>query len=155
MNLDLHRDLRDQTCTLGYLSTPTRKWASIERPWVPIDESPSGRKGVSCVPPGVYKLEPHSSEAHRLVWALVNPSLWVYHYDHEVPVNRRGFARTVVLIHIANWASELRGCIALGKTRAREQGVWMVRQSSDAVNELRMAMAGQYDNSLTITERFS
>jgi hypothetical protein len=139
---------------MGYASLNGRKWASIERPWVPIPEAPCGRKGMSCVPPGTYKLEPHSTEQHKSVWALVNPSLWVYHYDHEVPSNRRGIARTVVLIHIANWASELRGCIALGKVRVKDQGTWMVRQSSDAINELRMAMAGQYDNTLTISERF-
>ena len=109
---------------------------------------------MSCVPPGTYKLEPHSTEAHKAVWALVNPSLWVYHWDQDVPANRRGAARTVVLIHIANWASELRGCIALGKVRVKDQGIWKVNQSSDAINELRMSMAGQYDNSITITEKF-
>jgi hypothetical protein len=57
-----------------------------------------------------------------------------------------------VLIHVANWAAELRGCISLGKKRVKSNGMWMVQQSADAVNELRMAVAGQFDLTLTIED---
>lgn len=152
MNLELLRDLSTPSETLGTLSVNGRKWHSIERPWQPIADAPCGKKGTSCVAPGTYRLEPHMSEQYRNVWALVSPSLWVYHWDADVPKPRRGLARTTVLIHVANWASELRGCIALGKTRAKDRGVWMVRNSADAVNELRMALAGAYDLTLTIED---
>jgi hypothetical protein len=140
---------------MAYMSAGTRKWPTIERPWAPIDAAPCGQKGISCIPAGTYRLEPHNTEQHKNVWALVNPSLWVYHLESDVPKPRLGLARTAVLIHIANWASELRGCIALGKSRAKVDGLWMVKNSADAVNELRMALAGQFDNTLTIIDKFS
>ncbi len=152
MNALLTRDLYTPNETLGTLAIAGRKWHTIERPWVPVAEAPCGMKGRSCVPCGTYRLNMHSSEAFKNVWALVNPALWIYHWEADVPKPRKGIARTVVLIHIANWSSELRGCIALGKKREKNQGVWMVKQSADAVNEFRMAVAGQFDLSLTIEE---
>jgi hypothetical protein len=152
MNITLTRDLYTPTETLGTMSVSGRKWFTMERPWVPIEGAPCGLKGRSCVPAGTYRLEPHSSEAFKAVWALTSPALWVYHWEHEVPRVRAGLARTVVLIHVANWASELRGCISLGKKRVKSNGAWMVQQSADAVNELRMAVAGQFDLTLTIEE---
>jgi hypothetical protein len=77
-------------------------------------QPPCGRKGVSCIPRGSYRLEKHSSDAHPDTFALTNPDLWVYHWDSEVPPDQKGFARTAVLIHPANYPEELRGCIAPG-----------------------------------------
>ncbi len=152
--LELTRDLKAPTCTLGWLGLSGRKWASIERPWVPNTAGGrGGSKGVSCVPTGEYRLEPHSTEAHPKVWALVNHQLDVYHWDADVPPSRVGLGRTVVLIHVANWASELRGCIAIGKTRAKDgTHGWMIQESRDAVNELRMAIGKTVDLKLVITE---
>lgn len=153
MNLDLIRDYASPDVTLGVLSTPGgRKWQTLERPWVPAIDVPCGQKGISCVPPGVYRLEPHDSEAFSRVWALTLPLNWVYHWDSEVPLAQDGCARTTVLIHPANWASELRGCVALGKQRQKQpNGVWMLLNSRDAINELRGAINGTYDLTLTIS----
>lgn len=101
---------------------------TLERPWIsspPVNlhdgmragewvAPPCGTKGVSCIPPGVYRLERHTTDAHPATFALVNPDLWVYHFESDVPTDRRGFARTAVLIHPANYVEELRGCIAPG-----------------------------------------
>lgn len=152
MNITLTRDTYTPTETLGTLAVNGRKWFTIEKPWKPHPTAPCGTKGLSCVPCGTYRLDNHSSEAFKNVWALTSPPLWVYHWEQDVPKNRQGIARTVVLIHIANWASELRGCIALGKLRTKTGGVWMVKQSADAVNEFRMAVAGNFDLHLTIEE---
>jgi hypothetical protein len=151
MNLFLTRDFRDPTVTLGTLSVNDYRWQTLERPWIASGLSIAGTKGVSCVPAGIYKLVPHNSESHPKVWALVNPVLQVYHWDQDVPKPMLGIARTTVLIHSANYASELRGCIAPGKER-KKNGVWGVFRSRDALNELRNAMGSSYDLTLTITE---
>jgi hypothetical protein len=72
----------------------------------------------------------HDTEAHPRTWAFVNPELWVYHWDEDVPPDRRGQARTVCLIHIANYASELRGCCAIGLDRGMNGPRRMVQRSS-------------------------
>lgn len=152
MDLELHRDYRDAGCTLGVIEAFGRRLQTMERAWVPTVESVAGTKGVSCIAPGRYKLERHNSENHPNVWALVNKALDVYHFEHEVPRERKGKARTAVLIHPANWAEELRGCIAPGKERMRQGQVWCVQRSRDAINELRNIMQGKLDVWLVITE---
>lgn len=155
MDLELVRDFQSGACTLGVLTVMGRRWHSLERPWVPSDNGGiSGKKGVSCVAPGIYKLNRHSSEAFPNVWALTNPMLDVYHWEANVPKDRRGKARTTVLIHPANYVSELRGCIALGKERKKLNGAWCVLRSRDAINELRSIVGGTLTLNLIIRETF-
>jgi hypothetical protein len=138
MQLELHRDYREPTCTLGVLSVFGRRWQTIEA-GNPID-------------PALYRLVPHSSEAHRDVWALVAPAHGVYHMESDVPVQQRGKVRTTVLLHAANYASELLG-IAPGKERRKQpNGVWAVYRSRDALNEVRNAIGGAFDLWINITE---
>jgi hypothetical protein len=121
--LTLFRESSSSFATLGYFDTSPHRIFTLERPWVPAspfaadDFIVCGRKGVSCVPPGLYRLVPHNTEAHPHTVALVNPDLWVYHLDDDVPSHQRGYARTAVLIHPANYVAELRGCIAPGWAR--------------------------------------
>lgn len=145
------RDYRDPRCTLGVLAVNGLKIQTLERSWVPSPLGLCGTKGVSCVPAGEYKLVPHNSEAHPKVWALVNPALGVYHWDADVPAGC-AIARTVALIHAANYPEELRGCIATGKQRVKANGAWWISQSRDALNELRNALQSSYDITLTISE---
>lgn len=132
----LIRDIRTSKFTLGRFDGPPLERSppiyTLERPWVPAGWSeaagnpheriPCGVKGVSCVPPGIYQLEPHNTEAHPLSLALINPDLWVYHYPYDVPASRAKYARTAVLIHPANFPEELRGCIAPGFERDTGRG---------------------------------
>lgn len=125
MILTLVRDLDDGTATLGLLTAANFTCHTIERPWK------DNAKGVSCVPVGTYTLQRHDSEAHHDTWALVNRDLGVLHYpDASLPD-----ARTACLIHPANWAYELRGCIAPGMTRVHTEQ-WMVTRSREAFNAL-------------------
>lgn len=139
--LPLVRDYADSNVTLGTLASPAgRKWQTLEPP------------GKSCVPPGVYRLDTHDSEAFARVWALVSTPLLVYHWPSEVPASQRGLARVTCLIRPANWASELNNDIALGKARFRHpNGVWTIQQARDAVNELRGALNGTFDVTLTVS----
>ena len=131
MNLLLIRDSDDGVCTLGTmtLSENGGSWQTIERPWImDLSGKPGGLAGRSCVPPGTYDLMIHDSETHPETWALVNSSLGVTHWGPS--------QRSVVLIHPANVAAELRGCIAPGLIR----GVRSVLRSRDAMVQLKAAL---------------
>jgi hypothetical protein len=153
IKLLLNRDIHTSTETCGHVSLEGRKWATIERPWLPCpDGGKAGKKGFSCVPVGEYKLERHSTDAYPSHWALVNHELGVYHWPWEVPKHKEAWARTAVLIHSANWAHELRGCIAPGKARFRDgNGRWYVDKSRDALNEIRTLLGRRVDLVLVIT----
>lgn len=146
MKLLLRRDFRADNCTMGVLSFSTAAEdfvaQTMERPWIPMPGSRGGLSGKSCVPAGDYQLQCHNSEAHPNTWALVNSDLDVIHYeDHNRPN-----ARCLVLIHVANYARELRGCIAPGFGRSIDvDGTHMVTQSKRAMIELKRLLP--WDNS--------
>jgi hypothetical protein len=151
VQLELVRDIETPYCTLGRLHFAGRSLFTIERAWVPDPRSKGGTKGISCVPLGDYRLDRHNSDAHPKVWALVNPLLDVYHWPDDVPPSKELVSRTACLIHAANWAHELRGCIAPGKTRIKDaRGRWMVTNSREAINDLRTVIGTRYEVSLTI-----
>lgn len=146
--LQLDRYMSNANCTLGRLGVAGLKppWFTMERPWVPGGKG--GMKFRSCVPAGRYRIERHSSEAYPRSFALVAPALGVYRWPWEVP---EGDGRSAILIHAANWAHELAGCIAPGKEVARDVGGrWMVRRSRDAMNELNQLLIGALDIVLEI-----
>lgn len=152
MIITVSRDVWTDVETAGWIVAGSRKWASIEKPWVPSPLTPGGAKGGSCVPLGEYRLEPHNSEAWPHVWALVNHALDVYHWPWEVPQAKRVFARTVCLIHPANWAHELRGCIGPGKKRGVENGRWRTYDSRSALNEIRSILGSSLDSRVHVVD---
>jgi hypothetical protein len=137
-------------CTLGQLHIEGRTFDTIERPWIPDAVGRGGRKGVSCVPPGVYALERHNTEAHPKSFALSNRDLDVVHEDSQIPPELRLHLRTAVLIHAANFAHELRGCIAPGMGRRAQGSQWMVTNSRQAVRRLRELVPWTAGHSLEI-----
>lgn len=151
MNILLIRDI-DQSatyCTLGILQVNGRKFHTIERPWLPNPSGPGGMRQESCIPVGTYRLEPRETEARGKHWILSNRALGVYAQPQDMP-NGQPWGRSLVLIHAANWAHELLGCIAPGKARTVSNGEWMVTSSRDAMNELRTLLGNQIDLSITI-----
>jgi hypothetical protein len=143
MNLLLIRDSDDGVCTLGVLSLGPNlddpHWQTIERPWIAdLTGKLGGLAGRSCVPPGNYDLVIHDSEAHPETWALVNPVLGVRHFPPS--------ERSAVLIHPANYAHELRGCIAPGLIRAPRS----VLRSRDAFAQLKAVLPWRNGHTLEI-----
>lgn len=117
-------------CTLGLLSVNGTIYCTIERPW-------NDNKGqISCVPPGVYELMRHDSAKHPRTWALSNPDLHVTHFPDPAHPDWR----SAVLLHSANWVSQLEGCIAPGMARSMVAGVWMVEQSKSAMAAIQAAV---------------
>lgn len=77
--------------TLGIIKFSDIEFWSVERPW--LDNKPN----ISCIPEGEYKLKWRESPKFGPTWQL-----------EDVP------DRTHILIHSANFAYQLQGCIALG-----------------------------------------
>lgn len=149
MQLTLTRDPAQPAmyCTLGILECAGRKFHTIERPWVPDLRGPCGVPEVSCIPKASYRMEARKTEARGKHWILVNTSVLIFR--DRVPDLQ--FGRCLCLIHIANWAHELHGCVAIGKGRAKDfKGEWMVTESSNAMNELRTLIGTSFDLQLVI-----
>lgn len=78
-------------CVMGRLLFGGDQVYTIERPWL------QNKPWESCIPDGEYALNPYSSAKYPDVWQVAN-----------VP------GRTHILIHPANYAHQLAGCIAPG-----------------------------------------
>lgn len=88
--------------TFGRIDLGDHILYTVEQDWE------NNRRGVSCIPDGIYTLEPHNSPKHPHVVALVNHALGVYHFEDPQA------KRSNILIHSANRAAQLRGCISPG-----------------------------------------
>lgn len=94
------------TATLGRLAAPGLFLYTLELPWR------ENVKGTSCVPLGRYELHPFRSVVHGPTWCLHNPGLNVWAPNTGAPPAGRTFCE----LHSANWARQLKGCIALGRS---------------------------------------
>lgn len=136
MYLSLIRDTATPSYTLGVLTAGALEFQTIERPWVDAPPGRGGHSQISCVPPGLYELVRHDTSKHPRCFALVNHDLDVYHEPGDVPPDRVAYARTAILIHVANTSAELAGCIGLGMKR----GVNCVLQSVDALERFNLTV---------------
>lgn len=97
MKLLLERYSHEKKQTIGKLyllrndGSVIDDWHSLELPWL------DNQKNISCIPKGIYKAKKHVSPRF-------GNSLWI----QDVP------NRSEILIHLANYFSDLRGCIAIG-----------------------------------------
>jgi hypothetical protein len=151
MKLLLVRDYKGADCNQGKLSfsTPTEDFLcdTIERPWIPSPVCRGGLKSRSCVPVGTYRLERHNTEAHPYTWALVNPQLDVVHFgdDNDETI------RVGALIHIANYAREVKACIGVGLGRGHdENGFRSVTSSRLAMIDLKRLLPWTDDHTMEI-----
>jgi len=124
--------------TLGVLSLgQDSRLFSLERPW--LDNLPF----FSCVPAGEYALVRHWTEDHPDTWALVGETV-----SHQPDP---GKPRSAVLFDIANQASELEGCIALGlRAGFGEDGRMRVVDSKPAMERLRSYLRHESDLQMEI-----
>jgi hypothetical protein len=136
-------------CTFGTLSVNGRgKFHTIERPWKEAPEGLCGDPNASCIAYGTYRCEPRETEARGKHWIVSNPKLGLYCYPQDIPNGCYG--RALVLIHAANWAHELQGCIAPGKARGMLNNEWAVLNSRAAMNEIRTLIGNTFDLQLVI-----
>lgn len=149
--LRLTRELMNASCCRGTLEVldadgeVVRTLFTIEKPWIP--SSTGGRAGEpfrSCVSAGTYSLSPFVRPNGDKVWMLSNPELDVFKLDSDVPSARKGMGRFLILIHVANRARDVVGCIGPGRTwRTDPDGTVMVTSSRDAMKELHSELDGR------------
>lgn len=113
MQLQLVRYSYAATETEGVLIAGQYQLATIERPWIP-GESIGGKPFESCIPDGEFELVPFLRPSGEEAFALINPALGVYLHEADRP---HGRGRYLILIHAANWKTDLAGCCAPGLYR--------------------------------------
>lgn len=132
--LILTRDLQSELVTHGRLNlvgpggNTLFSCFSLELPWK------QNRVGESCIPEGQYKLLHRSS-----------PKYGNHLHVIDVP------ARSYILIHPANYVSQLRGCIAPGMGRVDLNGD-QILDVSGSRNALEQLMKHIKDNDLLIIQ---
>lgn len=125
----LVRWTQSSPATFGRLYIGTHSWLTVER---------SGTGVHPCIPVGTYPLV-----------------LDTYHKGGYPAYEVRGVTgRSRILIHAANRASELEGCIAPGNILGLFNGEIGVTASRDALAGFMRAMAGQPDPQLVVTETY-
>lgn len=138
-------------CTLGVLRVAGHKFQTIERPWIPHPDGGLGGKNFeSCVPPGFYRLERWVRPSGEKVLMLRNQELDVYGLPAEIPTARKGKARDLVLMHVANYVHDVVGCIGPGLERVHDGREWMVTRSRDAMIAIRALVGNDTDLKLRI-----
>jgi len=85
----------------------------------------------SCIPEGEYTLVRYASNKYGKTFALVAPYLNVYAYE-ATDCN----ARYACLIHAANYAGQLQGCIAPGDKLGVVNNEWAVLNSKKTLNRI-------------------
>lgn len=128
--LERPKSLATDVETQGFMSFGRHVVATIEQEWREDPARPGGEKGNSCVPDGIYKLRPHTRPDGKEVVALVNPDLGVYYLEDDLPPEG---GRTLILCHIANWSSDVIGCIGPGTGKAPSIRGPMVTSSKNAM----------------------
>lgn len=151
MKLTLVRHAYLPGVTLGRLYAGSLVLATLEEPWIRNPLGPGGqpREGLkheSCVEDGSYELEPHHSLKHPNTWALVNPTLGIWHY--AVPPDLP-YGRAAILLHTGNTVRDIEGCLLVGMRHGRINGTDAVLDSRNAFAQLQ-ALLGTSPHSLHI-----
>jgi hypothetical protein len=119
--------------TQGLLTFKGQALCTIEQEWRPTDDHLGGTNFNSCVPDGEYTLRPHTRPDGKHVVALENHDLNVYYNQTDVPDSG---GRYLILMHIANWAHNVVGCIGPGLSKADSAQGPMVTNSSAAMSSI-------------------
>lgn len=94
--------------TTGSLWVGCAMYYTIEQPWN------NNHPDTSCVPAGTYALVFYLSPTHGPTYCLRNPDLKIMGCDELTPEQIAAGYRNYCELHSANWASQLKGCIAPG-----------------------------------------
>lgn len=115
----------DGVQTLGILTMPSGKiYNALELAWK------NNASKISCIPKGKYKVRKRTSAKYG-------------EHFHILNVPKRDF----ILIHFANFHSDLLGCIAVGKGLAdiNKDGRLDVTGSRQAMKEMLSALPNEFD----------
>lgn len=134
MHLTLRRSTGNSERTTGILQVGGQTFASMERPWLENPAGPGGLPRRSCIPPGVYRVDPWHSHNFPETYIVTNPELGVYRQPGDIPRGQAG--RSAILIHVGNFVRNVIGCIAVGMEHGEIGGEPAVLRSVMAMREL-------------------
>lgn len=125
----LNRTLQNTILSLGHFTLmndnhdPILTLATVERPWI------NNEPFISCFPPGLYICKVRYSEKHGHHWEITNI-----------------VGRTLCLIHIANFMTDLQGCVGVGLSHADidKDGNLDVVSSRKAMEKLRKILPDEF-----------
>jgi hypothetical protein len=151
ITLRLTREIMTSSCCRGVLEVfnpdgeISKRLFTIEKPWIPHSRGGlAGEPFKSCINFGTYALNSYERPNGDKVWALSNPNLDVFKLDTDIPKSRKGKGRFLILIHVANRARDVVGCIGPGRGwRTENDGTVMVTSSRDAMADLHKALDGR------------
>ena len=115
----------DGVQTLGILTMPSGKiYNTLELAWK------NNASKISCIPKGKYKVRKRTSAKYG-------------EHFHILNVPKRDF----ILIHAANFSSQLLGCVAIGKGLfdLNGDGRLDVTSSKQAMKEMLSALPNEFD----------
>lgn len=150
--LTLRRDTSTPEAILGILTVGDKRLHTIERPWAPHPDCPAGLPYVSCVPPGVYRVEPFKMPSGEKAYVISNPVAGVHALPFQIPKPQREKLRSRVTIRAANYAFEAVDAIGLGMERVKTSVGWKVERSLDAMNVVRTTINQALDLTLVIED---
>lgn len=118
--------------TFGKLYVGDKTFYTVEKPWQ------NNTPYTSCIPAGEYKLEPHNSLKYGDALFMVGNGV-----EYQDSATARRFA---CLIHVANYESNVVGCIGLGDKYLGH----MVTNSRKSIEEFYGLCDPQKEHSLLI-----
>ena len=120
MRIVLERFAHTPSAAFGYLRLPNRDnpFFTVERAWR------NNERDVSCIPRGIYYAAKDQTQKHGSIVRISGVC------------NRHG-----ILIHKANYAYQLAGCIGVGMTFDGDS----VRQSKVAMTELLKLLPSEFE----------
>lgn len=132
VEIQIKREYNDGYPTRGWLQVADLKLATLELPWKDNEQF------VSCIPEGSYKAVIYNSPTKGRCLLL-----------QDVP------GRTYIEIHVANFAREILGCIAVGEAHRDlpGEGNFMVTNSRRAMTRLLMKVEGKREIWVSISRR--
>ena len=141
MELILTRNAHTSFGTFGVMTVGDHKLYTVEQDWE------DNKRNVSCIPNGTYALEYYHSPRHGNSFIISNVELNIGKFPGEA-------RRDVCLIHKANLASQLQGCIAPGLSLGLYKGQWSVQNSTAAFKKIMSALGTAGVHTLAIKSDF-
>lgn len=125
------------TFTAGIIPFENQLIYTVERPWIcdEPEEHRAGKPFESCVPEGLYEINQFNRTNGDLVWSISNPELGVFLTKTGMLYDTDRYA---CLIHSANYARQVVGCIGpgVGAVHNPANKDYMVTASRDAMTAL-------------------
>lgn len=150
--LTLRRDTSTPDAILGILIVGDKRLHTIERPWVPSPDCPAGEPYRSCVPVGVYRVEPFKMPSGEKAYVISNPVAGVHALPFQIPKPQREKLRSRHTIRAANYSFEAVDAIGVGLERTKTSVGWKLERSLDALNVLRTVINQTLDLTLVIED---